>query len=107
MAKIEKDFSEYKPTENEKYYAKRSNNKYIVYNYFDNEVRFYPDSKAMWLKVDNGKEDFIMCDIMEESDNQHGLKPDILTEQERREYAEIDEEKRCENEKWTKHFVKK
>lgn len=107
MAKIEKDFSEYKPTENEKYYAKRSNNKYIFYDYFDNEVRFNPDSKAMWLKVDNGKEDFIMCDIMEESDNQHGLKPDVLSEQEKREYTEMDEEKRYENEKWAKHFAKK
>lgn len=107
MADREHDFSEYKATDREIYYARRRGNKDLFYDYFDNEVRFIPDKKHMWLRVDNGKEDFIMCDIMEESDEQHGLKPDVLTEEELREYAEDDAETQAENAEWVKYFEEK
>ena len=107
MADRERDFSDYKATDREIYYARRRGNKDLSYDYFDNEVRFIPDTKHMWLRVDNGKEDFIMCDIMEESDEQHGLKPDVLTEEQIREYAEDDAQTQAENAELVKYFEKK
>lgn len=48
-----------------------------------------------------------MCDIMEESDEQHGLKPDVLTEEQIREYAEDEAQTQAENAEWVKYFEKK
>ncbi len=108
MASDKKDFSEYKANDREIYYARRRGDDNITYAYFDNEVRFVPETKSMWLRIDNGKEDFVMCDIMEESDEQHGCNnPDILSEETRRECEESDREIAEENAQWVKHFEKK
>ncbi len=108
MASENKDFSEYKATDRELYYAMRRGDVNITYAYFDNEVRFDSETKSMWLRVDCGKEDFAMADIMEESDEQHGHNnPDILSEETRREYEESDREIAERNAEWVKHFERK
>lgn len=46
---MKKDYSEYKPSEYEKYRLKRSNNKYVRYDYFNNKVGFVPEDKNIFI----------------------------------------------------------
>ena len=40
MADKEKDYSEYKMDNHERYYSLRANNQYLKFDYFSNQVRF-------------------------------------------------------------------
>ncbi len=97
---MEKDYSNYKPSEKEKYYSLREENKYIFYNYFQNKVRFNEGNKTLEIFVDNEKEDFNMDYHFDISNELHGLPTD--------DYEPIDRtEKILENEKYKEYFIKK
>ena len=108
MADNEKDYSEYKMDNHERYYSLRANNQYLKFDYFSNQARFDEIKKSIHFFIDNGREDFAMQDEMEKSDLQHGRShDDDLTPQDIADYEESDAEQREKNEQYREYFRKK
>lgn len=74
---MDKDYSEYKLTEYDKYRILRSNRKHITLDYFMNTVRFYPEERRFQIHVDGGKEyywmDYYIDKAQEEEDQRNGV----------------------------------
>lgn len=74
---MDKDYSEYKLTEYDKYHFLRSNRKHITLDYFMNTVRFYPEERQFQIHVDGGKEyhwmDYYIDKAQEEEDQRNGV----------------------------------
>ena len=51
MADKEKDYSEYKMDNHERYYSLRANNQYLKFNYFSNQARFDEIKKSIHFLV--------------------------------------------------------
>ena len=56
MADKEKDYSEYKMDNHERYYSLRANNQYLKFNYFSNQARFDEIKKSPSTILDDLKE---------------------------------------------------
>jgi len=85
------DFSEYKPSEYEKYRIMRSDRKNMSFSYFNNEVQF-SGANEMMIEVDYGKEDFSMYDLIKEAEANDQQYAESENDREAR-LAELDEEK--------------
>ncbi|MBR6647393.1 MAG: hypothetical protein IKL09_07750, partial [Clostridia bacterium] len=108
MADKEKDYSEYKMDNHERYYSLRANNQYLKFDYFSNQARFDEIKKSIHFFIDSSREDFAMQDEMEKSDLQHGRSlEDDLTPQDIADYEESDAEQREKNEQYREYFRKK
>lgn len=110
MKDANKDYSEYKPDNHERYYMLRANNQYLQFNYFSNQARFDESKKVIHFSIDGGKEDFAMQDEMDKSDLQHrrSIGPDKhLTPQDIADCEKIDAEQKEENERYREYFRKK
>lgn len=108
MADKEKDYSEYKMDNHERYYSLRANNQYLKFDYFSNQVRFDEMKKTIHFFIDSSREDFAMQEEMEKSDLQHGRShDDDLTPQDIADYEESDAEQREKNEQYREYFRKK
>lgn len=53
---MQKDYSEYVPTEQEQYQLRRRGNEFIDFEYFNNRARFNPERKTLDIQVDGKKE---------------------------------------------------
>lgn len=102
MARENYDFSEYKPTEYEKYQHARSDKRNISFSYFHNEVQFNGGTDMM-IEVDYDKEDFEMHDLLEAAKD-YAKKPYIESEIERKARLEELEEEKLLIEKMTKKY---
>ena len=63
---LEKDYSEYTLTEEQKYQLRHRGNKTVLLDYFNNSVSFDPERRTFRIQVDDGKEDDWMEAFMEE-----------------------------------------
>ncbi len=63
---MKKDYSEYKPTENELYKAYRSNHDGVMLEYFNNTAVFKKDEKQIVISVDDYNEYYHMYPVIEE-----------------------------------------
>ena len=74
---MDKDYSEYKLTEYDKYRILRSNRKHITLDYFTNTVCFYPEERRFQIHVDGGQEyywmDYYIDKAQEEEDQRNGV----------------------------------
>lgn len=97
---MEKDFSEYQPTEYEKYISSRQGRAYIDLNLFHNTVRFDRNQRDMEISVDPCHEYAILLDDLRESEwietEGHPL-PLYRNEEERLQYIKQVEEQNLEN----------
>ena len=97
---MEKDYSEYQPTEYEKYRLSRQGRAYIDLNLFHNTVRFDRNRRDMEISVDPCHEYAILLDDLRESDwietEGHPL-PLYRNEEERLQYCKQVEEQNLEN----------
>lgn len=62
----EKDYSEYIPTEAQKYRLRRRGNQAVLLDYFSNSVSFDPERRTFRIQVDDGNEDDWMDSVIEE-----------------------------------------
>lgn len=53
---MQKDYSEYVPTEQEQYQLRRQGNELIDFEYFNNRTRFDPERRTLDIQVDGKKE---------------------------------------------------
>ena len=97
-----KDYSEYKLNDYEKYRILRSNNQYVRFDYFINSASFNPDSKTIFIRVDESNEYVSRAiDIADDenflTDGNH--RPQYANQQEAEELEKIRKEGLAENEK--------
>lgn len=80
---MEKDYSNYQLSDDEKYDLNFVNNRYIKYNYFVNSVLVNDSQKEMFIHVDNSKEHNVMHQYIEEFEKadatRRTIKEDDLT----------------------------
>ena len=97
---MEKDYSEYQPTEYEKYISSRQGRAYIDLNLFHNTVRFDRNQRDMEISVDPCHEYAILLDDLRESEwietEGHPL-PLYRNEEERLQYIRQVEEQNLDN----------
>ena len=63
---MQKDYSEYVPTEQEQYQLRRQGNEFIDFEYFNNRARFDPERRTLDIQVDGKKESLWMDELIEE-----------------------------------------
>ena len=63
---MQKDYSEYVPTEQEQYQLRRQGNEFIDFEYFNNRARFDPERRTLDIQVDGKKESLWMDELVEE-----------------------------------------
>ena len=63
---MQKDYSEYVPTEQEQYQLRRRGNEFIDFEFFDNRARFDPECRTLDIQVDGKKESLWMDELVEE-----------------------------------------
>ena len=65
---MKKDYSEYQPSETEKYHYWHGNSREAWFDYFDNRVSFLPESKSIRIQVDPYNEEIMRRKDIEEDD---------------------------------------
>ena len=65
---MKKDYSEYQPSETEKYHYWHGNSREARFDYFDNRVSFLPESKSIRIQVDPYNEEIMRRKDIEEDD---------------------------------------
>ena len=63
---MQKDYSEYVPSEQEQYQLRRRGNEFIDFEYFNNRARFDPERRTLDIQVDGKKESLWMDELVEE-----------------------------------------
>ena len=63
---MQKDYSEYVPSEQERYQLRRRGNEFIDFEYFNNRARFAPERRTLDIQVDGKKESQWMDELVEE-----------------------------------------
>ncbi len=98
---MEKDYSEYKRTDLEKYQMQRSNPKEIALDFFQNKVRFFPEHKWFRISVYRGHEYHMMQDLIveyeEEEAAREGRPRTEMSPEEKEELREMNRESEEEN----------
>ena len=106
-----KDYSEYKPTDYEKYRAQRTNRKGVALDFFRNKVRFFPEDKWFRIYVYRGHEHHMMQDLIDEYEAEiaarDGRELMDMSDVERTEMLENNQEKEEENAKLQAAMQKK
>ena len=99
---MEKDYSEYVLSEAEKYRLRRRGNQDLSLDYFNNTVRFVPESRTFYISVDPYKEDAFFHERIkefEETDAAHReIHPDDLTPEDEADYEQERLDDLAENE---------
>ena len=77
---MEKDYSEYKRTEYDKYLSRRSNRDGVLLDYFANYVRFNYETKTVNIAVDDRNEYQAMDFVIEEYEQNKEAERSIYNE---------------------------
>ena len=99
---MKKDYSEYKLNEYEKYRYLRSGNQYARFDYFVNSASFNPDSKTIFIRVDESNEYVRRAEDIADDENfqtNGNPRPRYRNQQEAEESEEVRKEGLAENEK--------
>ena len=65
---MKKDYSEYQPSEHEKYHYWHGNSKDARFDYFNNTVSFDAENKSICIRVDSYKEEIFLREEIEEDE---------------------------------------
>ena len=96
---MKKDYSEYQPSEHEKYHYWHGNSKDARFDYFNNTVSFDSENKSIRIRVDSYKEEIFLREEIEEDEEfqQQRLGIEFRQESEDPDYEEYRRDAVAEN----------